>query len=440
MTGPIRAGRSARTAGMKTPRRLAATVVVAVLLAACGVSPATTEPTPPVVVPSPSASPAPTAVPGPTALPTALPAPSPSTPGWTIDAIGLEPVAEGLANPLFATHAGDGSGRLFVVEQAGTIRVVRDGRVVPEPFLDLRARIASGGERGLLGLAFAPTFAEDGRFFVDYTDRTGNTVVAELRAPDPAADRADPDSERVLLRIEQPFANHNGGALAIGPDGLLWIATGDGGSGGDPQGNGQRLDTLLGKLLRIDPRPVGGAAYGIPADNPFAGRADARGEIWAYGLRNPWRFSFDRATGDLWVGDVGQSSLEEVDRWPAGSPAGPNFGWNTMEASACFSPAEGCVTAGLVLPVAEYGHDRGCSVTGGYVYRGTAIPALAGTYLFGDFCSGTIWGLEAAAERPAPRVLLEAGIALSSFGEDEEGELYVLDLAGGRLHRVVAVR
>jgi glucose/arabinose dehydrogenase len=304
---------------VKPRRRLAAAVVVAaVLAAACGGSPAPTDPTPPVVVPSPSASPGPTVVPAPTAVPTASPAPSSSTPGWTIDAIGLEPVAEGLANPLFATHAGDGSGRLFVVEQAGTVRVIRDGRLLPEPFLDLRARVASGGERGLLGLAFAPTFAEDGRFFVDYTDREGNTVVAELRAPDPAADRADPDSERALLRIEQPFANHNGGALAIGPDGLLWIATGDGGSGGDPQGNGQRLDTLLGKLLRIDPRPAGGAAYGIPADNPFAGRADARGEIWAYGLRNPWRFSFDRATGDLWVGDVGQSSLEEVNRWPAG--------------------------------------------------------------------------------------------------------------------------
>jgi len=405
-------------------------LVVSLLVAACGqATPVPAGPTPPVVTPAPA-----TAVPSPSPTPVA---PLP-TAGEAVDAIGLETVVEGLAAPLFATHAGDGSGRLFVVEQAGRIRIVREGRLLADPYLDLTDRIAAGGERGLLGLAFAPTFAEDGRFYVDYTDRDGNTVVAELRAPDAAEDRADPGSERVLLRIRQPFANHNGGALAIGPDGLLWIATGDGGSGGDPQGNGQRLDTLLGKLLRIDPRPAGGAPYGIPADNPFAGRAEARGEIWAYGLRNPWRFSFDRASGDLWIGDVGQSSIEEVNRWPAGSPAGPNFGWNTMEASDCFDPAEGCPTDGLVLPVAEYGHDLGCSVTGGYVYRGTAVPGLAGTYLYADFCSGTIWGLDASAERPAPRLLLESGRALASFGEDEAGELYVLDLAGGRLDRVVA--
>jgi glucose/arabinose dehydrogenase len=351
--------------------------------------------------------------------------------------VDLALVTEGLAAPIFAGHAGDGSGRLFVLEQAGRIRVIRDGRLVRTPFLDIAARISSGGERGLLGLAFAPTFATDGRFFVDYTDRDGNTVVSEFHAPDPAADGADPGSERALLRIRQPYANHNGGALATGPDGLLWIATGDGGSGGDPLGNGQNLDTLLGKLLRIDPRPAAGAPYGIPADNPLVGRAGARAEIWAYGLRNPWRFSFDREAGDLWIGDVGQSAIEEVDHWPSGSPAGPNFGWNTMEASACFDPAEGCDRAGLVLPVAEYGHDRGCSITGGHVYRGVDVPGLAGTYLYADYCAGTIWGLEAAAGKPAPRVLLESGLSVSSFGEDEAGELYVVDLAGGRLFRVV---
>ena len=193
--------------------------------------------------------------------------------------------------------------------------------------------------------------------------------------------------------------------------------------------------------MRIDPRPAAGAPYAIPADNPFVGRAggrkDARGEIWAYGLRNPWRFSFDRVTGDLWIGDVGQGSLEEVDHWPAGAPGGPNFGWNTMEGTACFSPAEGCATDGLVLPVIEYGHDRGCAVTGGYVYRGAAVAGLAGTYLYADYCGGTIWGLDAAAERPAPRTLLESGASVASFGEDEAGELYVVDLAG-RLYRVVA--
>jgi glucose/arabinose dehydrogenase len=416
-------------------------VLVVLLLAGCGSAPSSAGPMPPLVsAPAWPPSPTPTApgteTPSTTSLasPTPTAVPSPTTPG----SIDLELVAEGLESPLFAGHAGDGSGRLFVLEQAGRIRVVRDGRLVRTPFLDIAGRISAGGERGLLGLAFAPTFATDGRFFVDYTDREGNTVVSEFRAPDPAADRADPGSERVLLQIDQPFGNHNGGALATGPDGLLWIATGDGGSGGDPQGNGQSLDTLLGKLLRIDPRPAAGAPYGIPADNPFVDRAGARAEIWAYGLRNPWRFSFDRASGDLWIGDVGQGAFEEVDRWPAGSPGGPNFGWSTMEASACFDPAEGCDRAGLVLPVAEYGHDRGCSITGGYVYRGVGVPGLAGTYLYADYCAGTIWGLEAAAGKPAPRVLFDSGLSVASFGEDEAGEIYVVDLAGGRLLRVVA--
>ena len=416
------------------PRRLATAFAAGLLVAACGAAPAPSSPPPrpPVVTPAPSP---------PAVVPSSTPAPTTAAPAARVDAIGLELVAEGFQGSLFAGHAGDGSGRLFVIEQVGRVRVLRDGRLLPDPYLDITDRIAAGGERGLLGLAFAPTFAEDGSFFVDYTDRDGNTVVSEFRAPDPAADRADPASERILLRIDQPYANHNGGALAIGPDGLLWIATGDGGSGGDPQGNGQRLDTLLGKLLRIDPRPAGDAQYGIPADNPFVGRAggrkQARGEIWAYGLRNPWRFSFDRATGDLWIGDVGQGTIEEIDHWPAGSAAGPNFGWNTMEASSCFEPAEGCATSGLVLPVTEYRHGPGCSVTGGYVYRGASVPGLVGTYLYSDYCSGTIWGLDAAAESPAPRVLLDSGRSVASFGEDEAGEVYVVDLAGQVL-RVVA--
>jgi glucose/arabinose dehydrogenase len=414
---------------------LLAGLLLALAAAACG-GPTPLGPTPPIVTPSPPAGRSPTPAPPASSSPGAGASATPAT------SIGLELVADGLADPLFAGHAGDGSGRLFVLEQAGRIRVVRDGSLLPEPYLDLSDRIAAGGERGLLGLAFSPAFGTDGRLFVDYTDRDGNTVVSEVTAPDPAADRADPASERVLLRIEQPYANHNGGALAMGADGLLWIATGDGGSGGDPQGNGQRLDTLLGKLLRIDPRPAAGAPYAMPADNPFVGRAggrkEARGEIWAYGLRNPWRFSFDRATGDLWIGDVGQGSLEEVDHWPAGSPAGPNFGWNTMEGSACFEPADGCDRDGLVLPVAEYGHDRGCAVTGGYVYRGAGVAGLTGTYLYADYCSGTIWGLDAAAERPEPRALLESGVSVASFGEDEAGEVYVVDLAGGRVYRVIA--
>jgi glucose/arabinose dehydrogenase len=440
--------RSASAGAVSPSRRAGAIVgplVVVLLLAGCGGTASPAGPTPPIVSPTAprteapsasaaSASPSAIATPLPSAAATpAAPSPSPAP----ARAIQLKLVADGLASPLFAGNAGDGSGRLFVLEQAGSVRVIRDGRLVRAPFLDIGARISAGGERGLLGLAFAPTFATDGRFFVDYTDRDGNTVVSEFRAPDPAADRADPGSERVLLRIRQPFANHNGGALVTGPDGLLWIATGDGGSGGDPLGNGQSLATPLGKLLRIDPRPAAGAPYGIPADNPFVGRKGARAEIWAYGLRNPWRFSFDRLTGDLWIGDVGQGAIEEVDHWPAGSRAGPNFGWNTMEASACFNPATGCNQAGLVLPVAEYGHDRGCAITGGYVYRGVAVPGLAGTYLYADFCAGTIWGLDAAAGKPTPRVLLGSGLSVTSFGEDDAGELYVVDLAGGRVFRIV---
>jgi glucose/arabinose dehydrogenase len=382
------------------------------------------------VSPTPPATRAPVPTPTPTAQPPETPAP--------VASVALELLVAGLERPLFVGHAGDGSGRLFVLEQEGRIRVIREGRLQPEPYLDLSDQVSSGGERGLLGLAFSPRFARDGLLYVNYTDLQGDTVVSELTAPDPAADRADPASERTLLRIEQPYPNHNGGALVMDPHGMLWIATGDGGSAGDPLDAGQRLDTLLGKLLRIDPRPSADAPYTIPEDNPFVGRAGARGEIWAYGLRNPWRFSIDRVTGDLWIADVGQNRLEEINRWPADSPAGPNFGWSTMEGSACFEPAEGCVRDGLVQPVAEYGHDLGCSVTGGHVYRGAAVPGLAGTYLYGDFCSGMIWGLDAAAANPQPRLLAEGAGAIASFGEDEAGEVFVVDLAGGRILRVVA--
>jgi len=222
------------------------------------------------------------------------------------------------------------------------------------------------------------------------------------------------------------------------PDGTLWIGTGDGGSAGDPQGNGQRRTTLLGKLLRIDPLAAGSAPYTVPPDNPFAGRTDARGEIWAYGLRNPWRFSFDRATGDLWIGDVGQDRWEEVDRVPAGDAGGRNFGWNVMEGKHCFAPSTGCGTEGLTLPVAEYDHGQGCAITGGFVYRGAAIPALIGTYLYADSCSGRIWGLDAAAEVPKSRLLASTGASIASFGEDDSGELFVADIAGGAVSRLVA--
>jgi len=406
------------------------------------------------------AGPAPTVTPVPTtaltSTPTALPGsppagaspaatgtpsrsePSPTAAPWNPPPLSLARVVSGLQRPVWVGAAGDGSGRLFVLEQAGTIRVIRDGRLLNRPYLDIRDRVSSGGERGLLGLAFAPTFARDGRLFVDATDPDGNTFVAEFRAPDPTADIADPATERVILRIAQPFANHNGGGIVARPDGTLWIGTGDGGSAGDPQGNGQRMTTLLGKLLRIDPRAAGAAAYTVPPDNPFVGRTDARAEIWALGLRNPWRFSFDRATGDLWIGDVGQDRWEEVDRVHAGDSSDRNFGWNVMEGRHCFSPADGCRTEGLTLPVVEYDHGQGCAITGGFVYRGTAIPALAGTYLYADSCSGRIWGLEAAAQVPTSRLLASTGASIVSFGEDDAGELLVADVAGGAISRLVA--
>lgn len=390
--------------------------------------------------PSPSRS-APSSPAAPSPSPGASPV-EPSAPPARFDPerirLALRPVVGGLEAPLLATHAGDGSGRLFVLEQVGRIRIVEDGELRPEPFLDVSDRLVAGGEQGLLGLAFHPGFVSNGRFFVNYTDVNGDTVVAEygLDAADP--DRADPASERVLLRIDQPFANHNGGNLAFGPDGFLYVGTGDGGSAGDPMGNGQRLDTLLGKILRIDVDDRSdGRPYAIPPDNPFVGREGARPEIWAFGLRNPWRFSFDREGGDLWIGDVGQASVEEIDRAPWGEP-GVNYGWNTMEGRACFAPEAGCDQTGLTLPVAVYGHDEGCSVTGGFVYRGEGWPDLVGAYLFSDFCSGTIWALDARRPGAGATALLETGRAISSFGEDEAGELYVTDLAGGELLRVVA--
>jgi glucose/arabinose dehydrogenase len=317
----------------------------------------------------------------------------------------------------FVTNAGDGSGLLYAVEQAGTIRILTtDGTVQPAPFLDITERIASGGERGLLGLAFHPEYAENGRFFVDYTDTIGNTVVSEfLRA---TATSADPGSERILFTVEQPFANHNGGMVAFGPDGALYIGMGDGGSGGDPQGNGQNPDTLLAKMLRLDVDAAPGASS-EPA-------------IWDSGLRNPWRFSFDRQTGDLFIGDVGQGAWEEVDAEPAGA-GGRNYGWNIMEGTHCYN-ADTCDETGLTMPVATYAHSAGCSVTGGYVYRGQAMPSLVGTYLYSDYCSGTVWGIDAATAiaggEVRPVKLASVGLPVSAFGQDEAGELYIVDHSG----------
>jgi glucose/arabinose dehydrogenase len=334
---------------------------------------------------------------------------------------------DGLLRPVAIVDPADGSGRLFIVEQPGDIRIYQDGRLLPEPFLDIRQRVGSrGNEQGLLGLAFHPAYAQSGLFYVNYTDLNGDTVIARFSVSSQDANRADAGSEQQLLFIRQPYPNHNGGSVVFGPDGYLYLGLGDGGSGGDPQGNGQSLSTLLGKILRID--IDNGNPYAIPTGNPFSSPQAA--EIWAYGLRNPWRFSFDRLTGDLYVADVGQDAWEEVDFLPAGSPLGANFGWNFREG---MHPYAGTPPSDSVLidPVAEYDHGQGCSVTGGYVYRGEELPAWKGVYLYGDFCSGKIWGLlRDASGAWQNRLLFESGLNISSFGEDAAGELYLTDLNG----------
>ncbi|WP_221249107.1 PQQ-dependent sugar dehydrogenase [Desulfuromonas versatilis] len=344
--------------------------------------------------------------------------------------------ASGVAAPTSIGHAGDGSGRLFVTEQGGRVRVLRDGVLLPVAFLDIADRVLAGGERGLLGLAFPPGFAQKGYFYVNYTRAgDGATVVSRFfLSADP--DLALPGSEQILLSVPQPFSNHNGGQLAFGPDGFLYIGLGDGGSGGDPLGNGQNLGELLGKLLRLDVES-GAAPYGIPAGNPFALDPAARDEIWASGLRNPWRFSFDRLTGDLFVADVGQERWEEINFQEVASPGGANFGWNVLEGPDCFSPAAGCVApARNVAPVAAYGHDLGCSVTGGYVYRGPGNPDLQGIYLYGDFCSGRIWGLRPVGGGWANQLLVDSAFSISAFGEDEAGRVYLADYAAGEIFRI----
>ena len=342
----------------------------------------------------------------------------------------LELYADGFDNPLHLTGAGDGSGRLFVVEKAGRIRIIRDGGVVAQPFLDITDRVsARANEQGLLSVAFHPRFADTGLVYVNYTNRADDTVISRFRA---TGDTADPASETILLQFAQPFANHNGGLIKFGPDGYLYIGTGDGGSGGDPRGFGQRLDTLLGKMLRID--VDGGDPYAIPPDNLQRDSA-VLPEIWAYGLRNPWRFSFDRATGDLYIADVGQNRIEEIHFTPAGSSAGINYGWNILEGSSCFRA--GCDTSGLELPIAEYDHSVGCSVTGGYVYRGSMYEAVAGTYIFADFCSGRIWALHGSGPVRDMIELLNSGKNISSFGEDDAGELYLTSMYEGRVYRLV---
>lgn len=355
--------------------------------------------------------------------------------------LALAPVAEGLSGPLFVTHAGDGSGRLFVVEKPGTIHIISEGQVVQPAFLDLTDRVgSSGSEQGLLGLAFDPTYTETGYFWVNYTDLNGDTVIARFQTPAETPDQADPASEFVVLQLAQPARNHNGGMLVFGPDGYLWVGTGDGGAANDRFGNGQNPSTLLGKMLRLDVTSDPNTPYTIPADNPWVeadwNGADVADEIWAVGLRNPWRYSFDRATGDLWIADVGQNQYEEINFTPADSPGGLNYGWPIMEGAHCFQNAN-CSSEGLVMPVAEYDHSSGCSVTGGYVYRGSQFPTLQGVYLFADYCSGAMWATVPDADGWATYPVMQSGLQVSSFGEDEAGEVYLTDLSGGGVYQVV---
>ncbi len=350
------------------------------------------------------------------------------------DEIVLLPLAAGLDKPVEITHAGDA--RLFIIEQEGRIRVFKGGRLLSEPFLDLTARVSCCGEQGLLGLAFPPDYAETGTFFVNYTaSGGGHTVIERFSVSDDSPDRADPDSGEIVLSITQPFSNHNGGQLRFGPAGMLWIGMGDGGSGGDPMNNAQSLDTLLGKMLRID---VAHLPYTIPPDNPFAGQAGARQEIWSYGWRNPWRFSFDRLTSDLFVGDVGQGDWEEIDMERPGE-GGKNYGWRIMEGVHCFNPGIGCNTAGLTLPMIEYDHSLGCSVTAGFRYRGERIPSLKGAYVYGDFCSGIVWRADEMAGEWTRTILFRTSMLVTAFGEDASGELYIADYGAGVIYSLERV-
>jgi glucose/arabinose dehydrogenase len=340
--------------------------------------------------------------------------------------LALQQIASGLSRPLEIRNAGDS--RLFIVLQTGQIVIYDGSRVLPTPFLDIRSVISGGvqgeSERGLLGLAFHPRFAQNGFFFVHYTAISGDVIVARYSVSPPNSDRADAGTGTIVLRIpHSQFANHNGGQLQFGSDGFLYIGVGDGGGGGDPNNNGQNRSTLLGKILRID---VDTPPYGGPPSNPFGN------EVWAYGLRNPWRFSFDRVTQDLWIADVGQNLWEEVDFQPAASIGGENYGWRLMEGTHCFNPSTNCQQAGLVLPVLEYSHAGGaCSITGGYVYRGARYPRMSGIYFYGDYCSGAIWGAARQNDGTvSSQLLLSTRLAISSFGEDQNGELYVADLKG----------
>ena len=398
-------------------------ILLALPILACGglaetVSPIITPLTPPTVVPASQTDSQPQ-------FETAIP---PQTDSFPLN-VGDFPnaknyewrlIASGLNRPVDVQSAFDGSGRLFIIEKNGAIRIYENGQLLEQPFLDIEERVNDdGNEMGLLGLAFHPNYERNGYFYVNYTGRGGDTFISRLQA---GGNIADAGSESILMKVKQPYSNHNGGAVVFGPDGYLYLSLGDGGLAGDPHKNGQDTTSLLGKILRIDVNS--GDPYTIPSDNPFGN------EVWAYGLRNPWRISFDRSSGDLWIGDVGQGDWEEVDYLPAGSRGGANFGWSIMEGNHGY---DGQVQPGLLLPVAEYGHADtlgGCSVTGGYVYRG-GMPEWNGIYLYGDYCKGHVWGLMRSDGQWQSQLLFEAGMTITSFGQDESGEIYLASDAGG---------
>ncbi len=366
-----------------------------------------------------------------------------SGPQTPIPAITLQPVADGFSSPTHVATAGDGSERLFVVEQRGMIWIIENGKRLPDPFLDIRDRVQdSRGELGLFSIAFHPRYRDNGLFYVDYTSPIGTLHSRISRFHRRERHRADPASETILLKIDQPYSNHNGGQLAFGPDGYLYIGMGDGGAANDPHGNGQNRNSLLGKLLRIDvDHEASPLRYAIPKDNPFVGTKNARGEIWSIGMRNPWRFAFDRANGALFVADVGQNEVEEIDVIRKGG----NYGWNIMEGEICTPDVNPrCDKSGLDMPIHVYHHPQGFSITGGFVYRGQQMPALCGVYLYADFVTKRLWGLrydgaKVTLNKPliGPPNKGDAPLpAISSFGEDEHGELYVADHERGRVLRI----
>ena len=350
-----------------------------------------------------------------------------AVPASPVSSISLEPIiTRGLVQPLFVTHAYDD--RLFIVEQAGTIRIFQDGALLDTPFLDILDPVGSNSnEQGLLGMAFHPNYPENGTFFLNYTDVDGRTTIARYQVSDDP-NIADAASEQILLTVPQPFANHNGGMIAFGHDGYLYVGLGDGGSQADPEGHGQNPATLLGSILRLDVDSDEGS-YTIPADNPFINDPNGRPEVWAFGFRNPWRFSFDKLTGDIFIADVGQNKWEEVSWQAFGNRSGQNYGWNLMEGNHCFR--DNCIAGEFTPAIFEYDHDHGCSISGGYIYRGQQFPSLTGNYFVGDFCSGTIWSVFQQPDGNwQSAIILESDLPITSFGEDANGELYVVARTG----------